>query len=391
MPQDLEAFRQEVRSFLAATLAPELAERAKAGYYLSKQELLGWHSTLAKRGWMGLNWPVEHGGPGWTPMQRYIFEEECAEAGAPILITVGLNQVASLLMAFGSTEQKARHLPKILDGSEVWCQGFSEPDSGSDLASLRCPAVRVGDEYVVNGNKIWTTSAHWADWCLLLVRTNSTGRKQEGITILLVDMTTPGITVRPIISLDGMHSLNQVFFDDVRVPVANRVGEEDHGWGLMKVFLGHERISAAGIWKCKAHFARLVTIAREEMRDGRPLIEHPRFSRRLAWLEIRMRALEAIVLGIINRPEKATGVDATLLKLRGTEVQQQLLEMMSEAAGPYALPFHPEALRSGWGDEPIGPAFATPATPFYLFWRKSTISGGSSEVMRNLIAQSLLG
>ncbi len=387
----LEQFRQDVRDFLRENLTPALAERVQAGYYLDKHELFSWHQALFRRGWTGLNWPVEYGGPGWTPMQKYIFEDECAKAGAPLLIMIGLNQVAALLIAFGSEEQKRRYLPAIRDGSNVWCQGFSEPDSGSDLASLRCAAVRDNEDYVINGTKLWTTVAHWADWCLLLVRTSSTGRKQEGITILLVDMKSPGITIRPIIGLDGMHSLNQLFFDNLRVPVANRVGEEGQGWRMMKVFLGHERISAAGIWKCRAHFARLCGIARQEMRDGRPLIEQPRFRERLAWLEIRIRALEVILLRVIDQPQKATGIEASLLKLRGTEIQQNLLAMMSEAAGYYAIPYHPDVLRNGWTDEPIGPDFAAPATPFYLFWRKASISGGSNEIMRNMIADTLLG
>lgn len=384
-------FRQEVREFLREHLSAQLAARSRAGYYLSKAELIGWHRAMARRGWIGANWPVEHGGPGWTPQQRFEFEDECAKAGAPIIIMVGINQVAALLIKYGTRAQQDRHLPAIRAGDEVWCQGFSEPQAGSDLASLRCRAERIGDEYVVNGSKIWTTAAHWSDWCLLLVRTDSSGRKQEGITILLLDMKTPGITVRPIIGIDGMHSLNETFLDNVRIPVSNRVGEENKGWALMKVFLGHERISAAGIWKCRAHFERLCMIARSQLRDGRPLIEHPRFRSRIAWLEIRMRAMEVILLGIINDPAKAAGVEASLLKLRGTEVQQELLLMMSEAAGPYAMPFHAEALSSGWQGEAVGPEFATPTTASYLFWRKGTISGGSSEIMRNLIAQKILG
>ena len=389
-PQEPETFRQEVRDFLAANLSPEMAERVQAGYYLSKDEMTAWHRKLHARGWAGINWPKEYGGSGWSPMQKYVFEEECAAAGAPLLIMIALNQVAALLIAHGTPEQKQQHLPRILDGSDMWCQGFSEPNSGSDLASLKCAAVREGEHYVINGNKLWTTAAHWSNWCFLLVRTSSDGPKQEGITILLLDMNTPGITVRPIIGLDGMHSLNQVFFDNVRVPVDCRVGVEGKGWALMKVFLGHERISAAGIWKCKAHFARLVAIARREQRNGKTLIDNARFRERLAWIEIRMRALEVILLGIVNDPSKATGIEASLLKLRGTQLQQELLLMMSEAAGQYALPFHPEVLRAGWSEEPIGPEFATPATPAYFFWRKATISGGASEIMRTVIAQTVL-
>ena len=218
------SFREEVRRFLLDNLSPGLAARSRAGYYLSKDELMGWHRALARRGWIGANWPVQYGGPGWTPQQRYEFEDECAKAGAPILIAVGINQVASLLIKCGTGEQKARHLPAIRAGDAIWCQGFSEPQAGSDLASLRCKAERVGDEYVINGSKIWTTAAHWSDWCFLLVRTDSSGRKQEGITILLLDMKTPGVTIRPIIGIDGMHSLNETFLDNVRIPVSNRVG-----------------------------------------------------------------------------------------------------------------------------------------------------------------------
>lgn len=386
---DLDKFRQEVRSFLRDKLKPEVAERVKAGYYLSRSELDAWHRALDERGWGASNWPVEHGGTGWTPMQKYIFEDECSKAGAPILIMMGLNQVAALLMAVGTEEQKRRHLPGIRDGSQLWCQGLSEPNSGSDLASLKCPAWREGDEYVVDGTKIWTTAAHWADWCFLLVRTSNEGPKQEGITILLLDMKTPGVTIRPIIGLDGMHSLNQLFLDKVRIPVSCRVGEEHKGWPLMKYFLGHERVSAAGIWKCKAHFARLQQIAVQTHRKGRRLIEHPRFRDRMAWLEIRMKALEVILLSILDDSAKAKGAEGAMLKLRGTELQQEMLAMLSEAAGQYALPFHPEVLRTGWSQQPIGPEFATTATPFYLFWRKSTISGGSSEIMRNVIAKAL--
>jgi alkylation response protein AidB-like acyl-CoA dehydrogenase len=390
--QDLAVFREEVRAFLRECLPRHLAERSIAGYHLWREELFGWHRALHNRGWAGVNWPVEHGGPGWTPMQRQIFDQECADAGAPILVMIGLNQTAALLFAFGTPEQKARHLPFILDGSQTWCQGFSEAQAGSDLANLRCAAVRDGDSYVVNGTKLWTTAAHYADWCILLVRTSGSGKKQEGITILLMDMTLPGITMRPIIGLDGMHSLNEMILDNVRIPVSCRVGEENKGWSMMRVFLGHERISAAGIWKCKAHFSRLCALARTEIRNGRPLIEEPRFRDELASVEIRLRALEAILLDIFEDSSRSTGIEASLLKLAGIEVQQELLRLTSDAAGYYAIPFLPDVMKTGWADEePVGPSFAVPATPNYLFWRKGSISGGSSEVMLNMIADAVLG
>jgi alkylation response protein AidB-like acyl-CoA dehydrogenase len=392
LDEGLEAFRAEVQAFLREKLPPAVAERFLAGFYLHYEEQRAWHRALHERGWIAPHWPAEHGGTGWSPAQRQIFEQECANAGAPLLVMIGLNQVAALLIAFGTAEQKARFLPHIHDGTEFWCQGFSEAQAGSDLANLRCPAVRDGDDYVVNGSKLWTTGAHYANWCVLLVRTDSSGKKQEGITILLVDMKTPGITVRPIVGLDGMHSLNEVFFDNVRVPAARRVGEENQGWSLMKVFLGHERISAAGVWKFKAHFARLCAIARAEKRGDRPLIEYPRFRDELAILDVRMRALEAILLDIFDDPTKLTGVGASVLKVAGIEVQQELLRLFSDAAGYYAIPFLPSVMHAGWGDEePIGPAFAAPATPNYLFWRKGSISGGSTEVMLNMIADVVLG
>lgn len=391
MQENLDIFRFEVRSFLNEKLSPELAHRSKSGFYLSKDELFRWQQELYKKGWIGLNWPKEYGGPGWSPMQKYVFEDECAKAGAPILIMLGLNQVGSLLINFGTDEQKRQHLSGILDGTQTWCQGFSEPNSGSDLASLKCAAIREGDVYVVNGTKLWTTVAHWSDWCFLLVRTDSSDVKQHGITVLLMDMRLPGITIRPIIGLDGMHSLNQLYLENVRIPVSDRVGEENKGWDLMKVVLGTERISAAGIWKAKAHFERLVAIAKSEIREGKPLIQHARFRQRLAWLSLRLQALEQILLTVLADPAKMAGSEAALLKVRGTQIQQELLQMISEAAGHYALPFNPDVLKDGWGDdEAIGPDFAAPATPFYLFWRKSSISGGANEVMRNMIAHTLL-
>lgn len=389
---ELEQFRLEVRAFLREKLAPEVAERVKAGYYFSKDELFLWQRELFKKGWIGINWPKEFGGPNWTPMQKCIFEDECAKAGAPVLITLGLNQGAALLINFGTEKQKNRYLPRILDGTETWCQGFSEPGAGSDLANLKCAAKRDGDCYVINGTKIWTTAAHWADWCFLLVRTDSSGRKQEGITILIVDMKLPGITIRPIIGIDGMHSLNQVFFDDVRVSTEQRVGEENRGWDLMKVVLGTERISAAGIWKAKAHFERLCEISKRNGKNDRRLIDHPRFRDRLALVGLRLRAAEGLLLEVLVNSEKIQGIDAHVLKLIGTHLQQDILGMISEAAECYALPFDHQVLREGWGnDDPIGPGFAAPSTPFYLFWRKSSISGGASEVIRNMIAHTLLG
>lgn len=389
-PTEIAEFRHEVRGFLANALPPEVAARVEAGAALSRDELMDWHRRLFEQGWVAPGWPVEHGGTGWSEAQKYAFEEECALAGAPSLIPMALTIVGPLLIAFGSDEQKARHLPAILGGDEIWCQGFSEPDAGSDLASLKCRAVRDGDHYVVDGSKIWTTQAHWADWCLLLVRTSSEGRKQQGISILLVDMTSPGITVRPLPSLDGLHVLNQVFFDGVRVPLGQRVGEEDDGWRLLKATIGHERVLVADVGRCKTMLRRLRRIAGCERRHGRPLAEEPRFRARLARLEIRLKALELCALRVVNDPALAVRPEASMLKVRGTELQQDISRATSDALGLYALPYHPEVLTEGWLGEPVGPDYAATPTPFYFFWRKASISAGTNEIQKTIIAKSLL-
>lgn len=387
---EISAFRQEVRRFLAEALRPEVARRVEAGFALGRDELMDWHRRLYERGWIAPGWPVEHGGTGWTEAQKYAFEEECALAGAPALIPMALTVVGPLLIAYGSAEQKRRYLPAILRGDEIWCQGFSEPDAGSDLASLKCRAVLDGDHYVVDGSKIWTTQAHWADWCVVLVRTCSEGRKQQGISILLVEMDSPGVTVRPLPSLDGLHVLNQVFFEGVRVPVEQRVGEENEGWSLLKATIGHERVLVADVGRCKTMLRRLRRIAGQERRDGRPLAEEPRFVARLARLEIRLKALELCALRVVNDPALAVRPEASLLKVRGTELQQEISRATSDALGLYALPYHPEVLSEGWQGEPVGPDYAATPTPFYFFWRKASISAGTNEIQKTIIAKSLL-
>lgn len=390
---DLDSFREEVRSFLAANLPPETARRVKSGYYVSRDEIMDWHRALAARGWAVQNWPVELGGTGWSLMQKYIFDEEAAKAGAPLIPGAGINMVGSLLINFGSDEQKERFLPAIRSGDAIWCQAWSEAGAGSDLANVRCRAVRDGDDYVVDGSKLWASFAHRSGWCMLLVRTSSEGRKQDGITVLLVDMKTPGMTVRPIVSLDGMHSLNEIIFDGARVPVSNRVGEEGRGWPMMRgIVLDHERLSAAGINKAKSYLERLYAIARNPGEGRTSLLERPHFRRRLAWLEIRLRALHTLNLEILTTPRDAWGTIPSVLKLRGTSLQQDILEMISEAAGAYGIAFNPDAMRNGWGDEaPIGPEYATATTPNFFYTRHLTISGGASEIHRNMIAKSALG
>ncbi|NMJ44449.1 pimeloyl-CoA dehydrogenase large subunit [Roseomonas sp. JC162] len=383
---ELDGFRAEVRGFLTSALPRALAARAKAGHTLSRDELMFWHRVLHERGWVAPGWPRDYGGAGWTILQRHIFDEESARAGAPSVIPMALTIVGPLLIAHGTDEQRARYLPRILDGSEIWCQGWSEPEAGSDLASLRCHAERVGDEYVINGTKIWTTFAQWADRCMLLARTASGDRRQFGITILLVDMRRPGVSVRPLPSLDGMHVLNQVYFDDVRVPVSDRVGLEDQGWGLLKSTVGHERILNADVGRARAMLDRLIRIV--QAGPG----AQPGLRIRIARAAIRFRALETLVLRALDSPDPANASGASLIKVRGTELQQELSWLMSEALGLYGLPLLPDVMQDGWQDEtPIGPEDAATVTPFYLFWRKASISAGTSEIMRNLIAQQVLG
>jgi alkylation response protein AidB-like acyl-CoA dehydrogenase len=384
MSGELEEFRAEVRAFLDSALPPALAARVRAGHTLSRDELMGWHRALHRRGWVALHWPVAQGGTGWDIARKYVFEEECARAGAPSLIPMGLTIIGPLLIAFGSPAQQARFLPRILDGSEIWCQGWSEPEAGSDLAALRCRAVREGEEYVVTGTKIWTTHAQWADWCMLLARTSSAGRRQEGITILLVDMRLPGVSIRALPSLDGMHVLNQVTFEGVRVPVALRVGEEGRGWGLLKATVGHERILNADVGRTRALLDRLLDLLR---RQG---AVRPGLRQRVARAAVRLQALESLVARAIASPDPANGPDAPLIKVRGTELQQELSWLLSEAAGRYGLPHHREVLTEGWQEEPVGPPDLATLTPFYLFWRKASISAGTNEIMRNLIARRLL-
>ena len=391
--QELEAFRREVRAFLAEALAPEVAAAVEAGRALGKEALLDWHRRLHAQGWVAPGWPREEGGTGWSEAQKYVFEEECALASAPLLIPMGLTIVGPLLIAFGSAEQKRRHLPAILAGEEVWCQGFSEPEAGSDLASLRCRAVRDGDDYVVEGSKIWTTQAHWSDWCLLLARTSSEGRKQQGITILLVDMKSPGVSVRPLPSLDGLHVLNQVYFDCVRVPAAQRVGAENDGWRMLKATIGHERVLVADVGRTRMLLRRLGRIAAAERRGGTTLAADPRFAARFARLEVRLKALELCVLRVVNDPALALRPEASMLKVQGTELQQEVSRLTSDALGPYALPYRREALEAGAAQPaglPVGPDYAATVTPFYFFWRKASISAGTNEIQRNIIARSLL-
>ncbi len=392
-PQD-EAFRQEVRAFLAEKLPADIAEKTASGFRLAKEDHVRWQKILHERGWMAPNWPVEHGGTGWTPMQKHVFDEECALAGAPMVIPFGVTMVAPVIMKFGNDVQKQRFLPRILASDDWWCQGYSEPGSGSDLASLRTKAVRDGDHYIVNGQKTWTTLAQHADWMFTLVRTGDSGKPQQGISFLLIDMTSPGISVHPITTIDGGVEINSVFLEDVRVPVENRVGEEDQGWTYAKYLLGHERTSIAAVGRSKAQLRKLKSIARSELADGRPLIEDSDYARRLAQIELDLLSLESLVLRTLYAESEGrpVGAEPSFLKIKGTQVQQNLTDLLMEAIGPYAAPFQPEAFRDeGWNEAPVGPDYAPALAPLYFNWRKASIYGGSNEIQKNIIAKMVLG
>jgi alkylation response protein AidB-like acyl-CoA dehydrogenase len=394
-----DAFRREVRAFLAEAIPPELRYKVENGIEMQRDDVVGWHKILYRQGWVAPNWPREHGGPGWTLTQKYIFDEELGLAGAPRLITFGLNMCGPVLMAFGSAAQQRRFLPAMLAAEQIWCQGYSEPGAGSDLASLSTTAVRDGEEWVINGSKIWTTKAHWADWCFMLVRTSTAGRRQEGITFLLVDLATPGISMRPIYLIDGLHETNQVFFEDVRVPVANTVGEIDRGWGIGKYLLAHERMSGGSLGTHKTLLRQLKAIARQdEVSGGRALAEEPGFAAKLAEVELELRTLEAFNLRAVGRLSeggelggKALGVEANVFKIRQTEIHQRLTELKMQAVGYYAMPYLIGALSQGWNEPPIGAEYANGCTPAYLQFRKVSIYSGSNEIQHNIIAKAQLG
>jgi len=387
------AFAEEVRQWVRANLPPATRDKVLNHKHLSKEEHVAWQRLLHERGWGGPNWPKEYGGTGWNAVQRHIFDDILAEEGAPQQIPFGTNMIGPVLIAFGSPAQKAHYLPRILRMDDWWCQGFSEPGSGSDLASLRTKAVLDGDHWVINGQKTWTTLAQHANMIFLLARTDPAAKPQKGISMLLVDMNTPGISVRPIITIDGEHEVNEVFFDDVRVPKDSIVGEPGMGWTYAKFLLSHERTNIARIGRSKAELKRLKKIAAEETVDGVPLIQTPGFAEKIAALEIELMALELTNLRMIaaETEGKAPGAEANMLKIKGSEIQQTLTELMMEAVGPYALPFNPAAREPGWNGEPIGPDHAAPLAPDYFNYRKVTIYGGSNEIQRNILAKAVLG
>ena len=385
------AFRDHVRAFLDANLPADLQQKVRKHLRMSKDDYVRWHKILAKQGWVAPAWPVDHGGTGWTPVQRHTWDEECARAGTPPILPFGVNMVAPVIMAFGNDAQKAFYLPRILSYEDWWCQGYSEPGAGSDLASLKTTAVRDGDHYIVNGQKTWTTLAQHADMIFCLVRTDSGVRKQEGISFLLIDMHAPGVTVRPIIMLDEDHEVNEVFFDNVKVPVQNLIGQENKGWTYAKYLLGHERTGIAAVGRSKRELASLKKLAAAQSKNGKPLIDDPLFAAKVATLEIELMALEMTVLRVLAQANKAPGPEASVLKVRGTDIQQTLSELMVEAVGPLALPFDPAYLEGSAEHAVTGEDDAAPLASHYFNFRKTSIYGGSNEIQRNIITQMILG
>ena len=380
--QEELAFRKQVREFIATHLPADIRERMRCGDDSHiRDDIENWQKILHAQGWGAPAWPVEFGGTGWSKTQQFIFENECALGDAPAQLAFGVKMVAPVLMRFGSPEQQQYFLPRILAAEDWWCQGYSEPGSGSDLASLKMKAERDGDEYVLNGQKVWNTLGQFADWIFCLVRTDSSGKPQKGISFLLIDMKTPGITVRPTRLLDGTFEVNEIWFDNVRVPVSNRVGEENQGWTYAKFLLGHERTNIAGIGASWRELRRLKHDAAAATRDGRPLLQDPIFGTRIAQVEIELTALEITNMRVIfaEAANHAPGPEASLLKIRGTEIMQRISELQVELLGAQALAYE------------NGSKEAARATAAYLNLRKLSIFGGSNEIQRNIIAQMILG
>ncbi len=390
-PEEL-AFQKEVRTFIEENYPAELRGKQDEGDELSKEDFLAWHKVLHKKGWVAPAWPVEYGGTGWTATQKYIWSEETARADCIRLMPFGLSMVGPVIYTFGTPEQKAQFLPRILSGEDWWCQGYSEPGSGSDLASLRTTAVVDGDHYVVNGQKTWTTMAQYADWGFFLVRTNKDAKQQEGISFLLINMKTLGITVRPIITLGGEHEVNEVWLEDVRVPVSQRVYEQDKGWTCAKFLLAHERTGIAGVAASKRGVEKVKSIARSEQDGDKPLIANPFFKRKVAELEIDLTALEFTELRSLagENAGKGPGPESSLLKIKGSEIQQRITELALEAVGHYGAPYF-RGFGEGDNEHPIGPDYAHRTAPVYFNTRKTTIYGGSNEIQRNIIAKMVLG
>lgn len=391
-PQE-EAFRAEVQAFLKAKLPERIATKVKAGQRLSKADQDEWHAILNERGWLANHWPEAYGGPGWGAVEKFIFDTECALAGGPRIVPFGVNMLGPVLIKFGNEAQKKYWLPRILSGEDWWCQGYSEPGAGSDLASVKTTAVRQGDHYIVNGQKTWTTQGQHANMIFCLVRTDREAKAQSGISFLLVDMQSPGVELRPIRTLDGDKEVNEVFFTDVKVPVENLVGEENKGWTYAKYLLTYERTGIAGVGFCIAALAKLKVVAAKVMKNGQPLDQDPLFAARMAQVEIDLENMKTTNLRVIAAVAGGgvPGAESSMLKIRGTEIRQEILSLIRRAMGPYALPFIEEAQYEGYADEPVGPKEAATAAANYFNYRKLSIFGGSNEIQKNIISKMILG
>lgn len=390
---DERAFEQAVSAFVAENLPPDIKAKVERGIELTREEIRRWMEILGKQGWAATNWDKKDGGPGFTIAEKFLAEDAIFMSGAPKMVHFGTRMVGPVLLAFGTPEQKAKYIPKILTSEEVWCQGYSEPQAGSDLAKLQCAAVLDGDEYVVNGTKIWTTSAHCADRMFALVRTSKEGKKQEGITCLLIDLKSPGVDIRPIITLDGRHVFNQEFFDNVRVPVADRIGEEGDGWRIAKFLLGHERSNATYVSMNKRNVRKLREIAADQRADGDRLIDEPDFARKLADLEQDMLTTTTMAMRQLAAAsaDKPVGPEASIMKLRVMEAYKHCHELMMEAGAYYAQPFEVGHIRGEANTPWVGPDYLYRMSPDYFESRAMSIAGGSHEIQKDILAKRMLG
>ena len=393
-PEEI-AFRDEARHFFRTAIPESTRRKVLEGQHLTKEEIVASQRILNAKGWAVPNWPVEYGGKDWSPVQVYMYQDEMQLNGVPGPLAFNTSMVGPVIAQFGSDAQKQRFLPAAANLDVWWCQGFSEPGAGSDLASLRTKAERVGDTWVINGQKTWTTLAQHADWIFVLCRTDPAAKKQEGISFILADMKTPGITVRPIQTIDGGHEVNEVFFDNVVVPAENLVGELNRGWDCAKFLLGNERTGIARVGTSKARLKRIRELASLEQSGGRPLIESQKFREKLMSVEIELKALEMTQLRIVaderGRAQGKPNPASSILKLKGSTIQQATTELMMEIVGPYVMPFSASDEGDGRNEPGFGPDYAAGAGPTYFNWRKISIYGGSNEIQRNIVAKAILG
>ena len=386
-------FRDEVRNFLNIHLPLYLQEKVRDNKPLSKSDIEQWHSILKQKGWLATHWPREYGGTGWSAVEKFIFEDECCRAHAPRILPFGLNMLGPVLIKFGNEEQKNYWLPRILNGSDWWCQGYSEPGAGSDLASLKMSAVRNGDHYIINGQKTWTTLAQHANMIFCLVRTSTEGKPQTGISFILVDMNSPGVEVKPIKTIDGGHEINDVFFSNVEVPVENLIGEENHGWTYAKYLLTYERTNIAGVGFSTAAFEKLKYIASQQKKNAARLIDDPIFAAKLTKIEIELENMKTTNLRVIAAVDGggAPGAESSMLKIKGTEIRQAIDSLSRQALGRYAQPLNSNEYGTKFDDESVGPVYAASIASQYFNNRKLSIYGGSNEIQKNIISKMIIG